>query len=189
MRAYRGSLITGQYPLTHGVFLNDVCLGNKAVSIAQTLTQAGYQTAYIGKWHLDGHGRSSYIPRERRQGFDYWKVLECTHDYNNSPYFGDENVKRKWDGYDAIAQTRDATGYIKRHAAGGPFALFVSWGPPHNPYETAPPQYKRMYDPGKLTLRPNVPKAAETGAARSGRILRPYQRAGCVPGPGDLGHQ
>lgn len=155
---YRASLITGQYPHTHGVFVNDVHLSDKATSIAEAFGSAGYDTAYIGKWHLDGRGRSSFIPRESRQGFCYWKALECTHDYNHSPYFGDSPEKLYWDGYDAIAQTRDAVGYIgSRKRRDRPFFLVLSWGPPHNPYETAPEQFKRLYDPGRLALRPNVP--------------------------------
>lgn len=163
---YRASLITGQYPLTHGLFLNDVCLSTRATSLAQAYAQAGYDTAYIGKWHLDGHGRSAYIPPERRQGFDYWKVLECTHDYNRSPYYaGNDPTKRLWEGYDVFAQTRDAQAYIAERAkAKKPFLLVLSWGPPHNPYETAPEPYKKMFDAGTITLRPNV--AAESGAAR-----------------------
>ena len=163
---YRASLITGQYPLTHGVFLNDVYLNPNAVSIAEAFNEAGYQTAYIGKWHLDGHGRSSYIPRERRQGFQFWKVLECTHDYNNSKYYADEDVPLKWEGYDAIAQTREAQRYIREDTGGKPFALFLSWGPPHNPYETAPAEYREKYDPEKIALRPNVPDAAATSARK-----------------------
>ncbi|MBI5397484.1 MAG: sulfatase-like hydrolase/transferase, partial [Verrucomicrobia bacterium] len=154
---YRASLITGQYPLRHGVFLNDVCLSTNAVSLAQAFKGAGYRTGYIGKWHLDGHGRSAFIPPERRQGFEFWRVLECTHDYNRSPYFGDENVRQQWEGYDAIAQTREAQRYIREHAKGAPFLLVLSWGPPHNPYETAPAKFREMYAPDKLALRPNVP--------------------------------
>ena len=67
---YRASLITGRYPLTHGVIVNDVCLNDDAVSLARAFKGAGYDTGYIGKWHLDGHGRRSYIPPERRQGFE-----------------------------------------------------------------------------------------------------------------------
>ncbi len=59
---YRASLLTGQYPLTHGVFVNDVCLNPNVISVAKVLKKEGYQTAYIGKWHLDGHGRKSFIP-------------------------------------------------------------------------------------------------------------------------------
>jgi len=155
---YRASLMTGQFPLTHGVFVNDVYLKHNAVSLADAYATAGYDTAYIGKWHLDGHGRSSYIPPERRQGFDYWKVLECTHNYNRSLYYaGDSDEKLYWEGYDAIAQTRDAQKYIQEHDDKKPFLLVLSWGPPHNPYETAPEQYKTMYEPENIRLRPNVP--------------------------------
>ena len=119
---YRASLLTGQYPLRHGVFVNDVYLQPRSASIAEAFSAAGYDTAYIGKWHVDGHGRSNYIPPERRQGFDYWKVLECTHEYNNSPYYeGDSDEKRYWDGYDAIAQTRDAQAYMRNRNEDRPF--------------------------------------------------------------------
>ena len=86
----RASIMTGQRALTHGVFLNDVPLNPEAVTFAKVLKQAGYDTGYIGKWHLNGDGRSEFIPRERRQGFDYWKALECTHAYNHSFYYADE---------------------------------------------------------------------------------------------------
>jgi arylsulfatase A-like enzyme len=163
---YRGTLMTGQYPLTHGVFMNDVYLRPESVSFAEALNAAGYQTGYIGKWHLDGHGRSAFIPPERRQGFGYWKVLECTHEYNNSKYYADADELQVWDGYDAIAQTDDAIRFLREDRDGRPFALFLSWGPPHNPYETAPQRYRAMYDPATLELRPNVPPEAEDQARR-----------------------
>jgi len=153
-------MLTGQRPLTHGVFVNDVYLQPRATSIAQAFSRSGYDTAYIGKWHVDGHGRSNSIPPERRLGFDYWKVLECTHDYNHSPYYaGNSDRKLYWDGYDAIAQTRDAEAYIRSHAKGIPFLLILSWGPPHAPYGTAPEAYRRLYDADTIKLRPNVPDA------------------------------
>ena len=163
---YRGSLMTGRYPLSHGVFLNDLCLSTDAVSIAQAYNQAGYQTGYIGKWHLDGHGRSSFIPPERRQGFQFWRAAECTHNYNRSHFYGDEPVKRFWKGYDAIAQTEEARQYIRRNQD-DPFALFVSWGPPHNPYETAPEKYRARFKADEIVLRANVPKEFQEGARRN----------------------
>lgn len=164
---YRGSLMTGQYPLTHGVFVNDVYLRPQKSSLARVFAAAGYDTAYIGKWHLDGHGRSSYIPRERRQGFDYWKVLECTHDYNHSKYYADDSDKALvWDGYDAIAQTEDAGRYIRSHGKTKPFLLVLSWGPPHNPYDTAPKRFRDMYKPEDIRLRGNVPTEDAPGARR-----------------------
>jgi len=142
----RASLITGQYAHQHDVFLNDLCLSNNAVSIAQAFGGAGYDTAYIGKWHLDGHGRNAYIPSERRQGFAYWSAMECTHDYQHSEYYhGDDKTRRLWQGYDASAQTDEAIRLFQTRDAGKPLFLMLSWGPPHNPYETAPDAYRAMY--------------------------------------------
>lgn len=154
---YRGSLLTGQYPLKHGLIINDVPLSSNAVSIAEAYVAGGYDTAYIGKWHVDGQGRSAYIPRERHQGFDYWKVLECTHDYNKSPYYQqDDPAKQVWKGYDAFAQTQDAQAYIAgRKKEDKPFLMILSWGPPHNPYQTAPEAYQ-LFDPAKIVLRKNA---------------------------------
>ena len=163
---YRASLLTGQYPLTHGIFYNDKPLNTSAPTIAEVFKASGYATGYIGKWHINGHdkntssvtGRRSPVPKSRRRGFDFWKVCECTHDYNNSIYFNEDDERHLWDGYDAIAQTREAQEYIKTHSGKKPFILFLSWGPPHDPYHTAPKEYEEIYkDYKKLSVRPNVP--------------------------------
>lgn len=178
---YRASLLTGQYPLTHGVFVNDVYLRPNGHSLAHEFAGDGYATAYIGKWHVDGHGRSNYIPPERRQGFEYWKVLECTHDYNHSAYYaGDSDEKLYWEGYDAIAQTRDAQRYIREHVdrcPDQPFLLALSWGPPHAPYGTAPEAYRALYDADDIVLRPNVPEA-EVARRMEERARQLARRAG-----------
>lgn len=160
----RACLLTGQHALTHGVFVNDVHLADEAVSIAKLFKAEGYDTAYVGKWHVDGRGRSNYIPPESRQGFDYWKTLECTHDYNNSRYYaGDSDQPLQWQGYDAIEQTKDVQEYIRDRSrsesseSDSPFLLVLSWGPPHAPYETAPAAYRKLYDTAAVELRPNVP--------------------------------
>ena len=164
---YRATLLTGRYPLSHGVFLNDVHLSHDAISLADAFKCAGYDTAYVGKWHVDGRGRSSDIPPERRQGFEYWKVLECTHDYNHSAYYAnDSDQKQYWQGYDAVAQTEDAVGYLREHDGRKPFLLVVSWGPPHSPYQTAPAEFQALYRPSDLTLRPNVPESEAEWARR-----------------------
>jgi arylsulfatase A-like enzyme len=163
---YRGTLMTGRHPDKHGIFVNDVPLAEDQAFLGQTFLDAGYQTGYIGKWHIDGQGRSAYIPRERRRGFEYWKVLECTHDYNQSKYYADSPELQQWEGYDVFAQTRDAQQYMTDHHAQGPFTLLLSWGPPHNPYETAPALFKAMYDHATLVLPPNIPPEHEAEARR-----------------------
>ncbi|MBN2452066.1 MAG: sulfatase [Lentisphaeria bacterium] len=156
---YRACLLTGQYPLRHGLFMNDLCLPDNGHAIAREFRRAGYDTAYIGKWHLDGHGRTRPIPPERRQGFEAWKVLECTHSYNHSQYYdGEDTTPRFWEGYDAYAQTAAAVTYIRARQHGTrPFVLFLSFGTPHDPYDTAPEELKACYPEGALELRDNVP--------------------------------
>jgi arylsulfatase A-like enzyme len=163
---YRAALMTGRYPTSTGMFLNDAHLPDSEVCIAEVLKSAGYATAYIGKWHLDGHGRSAYIPPERRRGWEYWKAAECDHSYNRSHYYtGNSDAKQFWTGYDAFTQTEDARQYIRAHARGPqPFILFVSYGGPHFPHATAPMEYKALYPPEKIELPPNVPAAMQTEA-------------------------
>jgi arylsulfatase A-like enzyme len=155
---WRASFLTGQYPLTHGVFVNDVPVGSNPTGLGDAFKTQGYSTAFIGKWHIDGQGRSAYIPPERRLGFDYFKALECTHDYNQSTYYdNDDDTQRQWEGYDVFAQTADAQQYIRAQNPDSPFLLVVSWGPPHNPYETAPQEFCDLYNRDDIQLRANVP--------------------------------
>ena len=165
---YRASLLTGRYPTSTGMFMNDLYLPDQELCMAEIYKSAGYDTAYIGKWHLDGLGRSAFIPPERRQGFDYWKTAECDHDYQKSHYYtGTSPEKKFWDGYDAFAQTQDAAQYIRDHAKGEkPFLMVVSYGTPHFPHATAPKNYVEMYPKDQLKLAPNVPDGMKAAALR-----------------------
>jgi arylsulfatase A-like enzyme len=157
---YRAMLMTGLFPMRNGMVANDLPLRPGVPSFAQALRAAGYHTGYIGKWHIDGHGREAYIPPERRLGFQHWQVLECTHAYNKSKYYdGNSDRPQFWKGYDAVAQTRAAQDYIRERAGAGPFALFLSWGPPHDPY-IAPEKYMKRFEADQIALRPNVAEHA-----------------------------
>jgi len=177
----RASLMTGQTPLTHGVYLNDVELKPKGTTLGEAFAAAGYQTGYIGKWHLHGspdgrYGRRlAFVPPESRFGFQYWKAAECDHNYMHSSYYeGDDPHIKYWQGYDAIAQTADAETYIRKHAKDDqPYFLTLSWGPPHFPY-MAPSPYKERWEGRPITLRPNVPEAEKADAIKE---LRGYYAA------------
>ena len=60
---WRASLLTGQYPLTNGVFLNDLQLPTNRPTLGTCLKDDGYRTGYIGKWHLDGSQRAGVTPQ------------------------------------------------------------------------------------------------------------------------------
>jgi arylsulfatase A-like enzyme len=176
---FRASLMTGQYPLTNGVFINDVELRPNGPTLAESFARAGYRTGFIGKWHLYGspngqYGRRlAYIPADKRLGFDYWKACECTHDYNHSLYYeGSDSTPKYWPGYDAIAQTDDACAFIERQSkTSDPYLLALSLGPPHFPYATAPEKYQAMFRGREIHFRANVP---EDRRKEAGEILRGY---------------
>jgi arylsulfatase A-like enzyme len=182
---YRAGLLTGQYPLTNGVFINDVELKPNGLTLGQAFAGAGYQTGYIGKWHLFGspdgqYGRRlAYIPPEKHFGFSYWKACECTHEYNRSLYYAGGSPEPKyWPGYDAFAQTDDACAFLDRQArARDPFFLMLSLGPPHFPLGTAPPAYRAQFEKADIQLRPNVPPDKRASATADLRGYYAHMRA------------
>jgi arylsulfatase A-like enzyme len=167
---WRASLLTGQFPLTHGLFLNDLRLSDRSPKLGQCFADAGYDTAWIGKWHVDGSGRDAPIPPDRRCGFEHWRVLECTHNYLRSAFYADnDTVPRIWPGYDADSQTADAVRWIEgRRNTSKPFLAVLAWGPPHDPYRDCPPDLLAAYDAHPPTPRPNVPDSQRERHRRDG---------------------
>lgn len=158
----RGSLLTGLFPLKHGAAANDLPMKQESESFAQVLKEkGGYHTGYIGKWHLAGIPRDQYIPEGNgRFGFREWKVANCTHQYMDSYYYDEGNHRHEIDGYEPIAQTDLAIDFISRNKGQSPWALVVSWGPPHDPYDQVPEKYQEMYQNLEVKLRDNVGQSA-----------------------------
>lgn len=157
----RATLLTGLHPLSHGVVTNDVRLREDVTSIADVLRKRGYRTAYIGKWHLDGPDRGGFTPPgPRRHGFDHWAACNCNHNYFEAFYYRDSAEPIWIDGYEPTAQTDLAIDYL-RGASGStsPFCLFLSWGPPHCPYDHVPSRFRKIYDANAIPLRPNAVEA------------------------------
>jgi arylsulfatase A-like enzyme len=153
----RGSLLTGLYPLKHGAITNDLPVRTDAESAADVLKSSGYHTGYIGKWHLGGIPRNQAILEERRLGFQEWKVCNCDHDYLHSYYYDEANVRHEIDGYDAEEYTSLAIDFIQRNTQ-SPWGLWLSWGPPHDPYFDVPQKYLDLYNDKEIALRDNVPE-------------------------------
>ena len=98
---------TGKYPTETGCFRNNIMLPSNVKTLADYIEEAGYETAYIGKWHLASDGELekaptidhtvTAIPRDLRGGYTgFWRaadVLEFTsHGYDG--YVFDENDRR-----------------------------------------------------------------------------------------------
>jgi len=142
---YRAMMMTGMYPMSNGVVYNDFPIWDGLPYIGSTFKSHGYETGYIGKWHLQGKGEGGNVPEDRRLGFDYWMPV------SGQILTEGPDGKQVWR---PDVQTDKAIEYIRTHKD-KPFCLFMSWNPPHDPY-IAPDQYMNMFPPDKMELRPNT---------------------------------
>ncbi len=171
---FRGSLLTGRYP-HKCVPGHEYPLPAGQPTIAQPFREAGYHTAWFGKWHLTGfkerNGRAAFhITRpDQRGGFDTWAGYENNNSQYDSWVHGGEGKDAfhyRLPGYETDALTDLLIKYIREQGAaqkagaGKPFFAALSVQPPHDPY-VAPPEYMRRFTPAGLKMRPNVPGVAE----------------------------
>lgn len=171
---HRASLITGKYPLSTGVFTNcktglSMRLPDEEVGIAQVLKENGYQTAYIGKWHLDepeqnrcsqpASGARDWDaftpPGPRRHGFDYWYSYG-TYDVHLKPHYWEDTPKMiEVNEWSAQHETTKAIEYLDTiRDKNTPFALYLSWNPPHSLYDQVPQKYLDLYS--DISLKDNI---------------------------------
>ncbi|OUS78602.1 hypothetical protein B1748_00565 [Paenibacillus sp. MY03] len=169
----RGSLLTGRYP-HNCVPGHEYRLPEGQPTIANVFNDAGYATAYFGKWHLDGfkesNGRGAFhiVPPERRGGFQQWIGYEN----NNSPWDswvhggeGDDAFHYRLPGFETDELTNLFIKYIEERGeqrkSGNeqPFFAVLSVQPPHNPY-MAPEAFRGKHTSANIELRANVPPIA-----------------------------
>jgi uncharacterized sulfatase len=137
----RAVLQTGRYAAEVGCFRNAISLPVDAMTVPKYLSEAGYDTAYVGKWHLasdrpEPDYRETAIPPEKRGGFkDYWMasdVLEFTsRGYNGYVHDGD-GKRHDFIGYRADCVNNYAVDFVRNHRGENPFFLFVSQIEPHH---------------------------------------------------------
>ncbi|MCF7957323.1 MAG: sulfatase [Phycisphaerae bacterium] len=156
----RAHLMTGRYSHTTGVVHNDIRLPDSETLISELMKKQGYTTGYIGKWHLAGN-RSNPVDAKSRRGWDFWAVRNCSHQHSKPEYWVNDSTESiRIPGWEPEVQTDLAIEFIKKNKQ-VPFCLYLSFGPPHNPY-IAPKKYLEMYKDKTLTARPNVPGGKTT---------------------------
>ena len=195
---HRAMLMTGRHPSLNGVPRNvndsrpDVGLRGGQETWASVLAGVGYQTGMIGKWHLEqpvipddeihGEGRRSdgkvwdaWSPPERRFGFQFWHGHGCN-DHHLTPHYWETDSPREQRldvaQWSAEHETDVALDYLGALDRDRPFALMVSWNPPHQPFDElpdwAPLEHYEGQPAESLLVRPNVrlDSPAGTEAAR-----------------------
>ncbi|MCY4064096.1 MAG: sulfatase-like hydrolase/transferase [Chloroflexi bacterium] len=129
----RACLQTGLYATETGCFRNDVPLPSDSRTLAHYFGDSGYDTAYIGKWHLSDEGAGP-VSKAQRGGYDYWlasNVLEFTSDAYDMVMYDSDGAAQKLPGYRVDAQTDAMIRYINDHQD-RPFFLFSSFIEPHH---------------------------------------------------------
>lgn len=137
----RACLQTGKYPNRTGCYVNEIGLKPEEDTIAKRLNDAGYETAYVGKWHLASDfptGRvmvDKSIPPELMGGYkDYVMVSEAleltSHGYDGYVYDKDGN-RHDFIGYRTDCITDYAIRYLQQKTSDAPFFLFISHIEPH----------------------------------------------------------
>lgn len=163
----RSCLQTGLYPTTTGCYRNGVPLPEGARTLAHRFDEAGYNTAYVGKWHL---ASGDPVPERERGGYGHWlasNVIERTSKAYRTVVYDGKGEPVRLPGYRADALTDAAIRHVARAARGDrPFYLFLSLLEPHHQNSTddypAPDGYAERYEDGWMP--PDL--AALGGSAR-----------------------
>lgn len=115
----RATLLTGQYPSTHGIV--DNIARNRAShglrTFPQALQHAGYRTAFLGKWHMGNDPTP-------RPGFDYW-VGQPGQGRSVDPEFYEDGRRHVVPGYTTDLLTDRAVAFIRRERD-RPFLLYLA---------------------------------------------------------------
>ena len=148
----RASFLTGTYANRHGVVVNEYLDYDKSLPTFPTLLQdAGYQTAYLGKWHQAMHNRP-------RPGFDKWMVF-----WGQGKYFNDTLLTETGDKF-YIPEGKYLTDQLNELAVdyidtasenGRPFMLYLSHKALHEPF-TPPNRHKDLYEDIKIPTQDNL---------------------------------
>lgn len=187
--AHRASLMTGKYPTSTGMVINELRMNPNQECFGHVLTRSGYATGYIGKWHLyaDELGNhydpiNSFIPPgPNRLGFDgYWAAYNFHHEYYRGYYHTDspECISYGKKVYEPDGQTDLAIRFLERQAnADKPFALFLSYGTPHDPWgdNNVPDSFRAPFEAADFPNPPNYADENDPYADNWAR-LKPQDR-------------
>lgn len=120
----RACFLTSKYVHLHGVKGNRQPFPtDKETTFPQLLQKAGYETAYVGKWHMDGQTAV-------QQGFDRW-VSYKAHGRYIDPVFIIDGKQKPQKGHMTDLTTQYAVDWLKKRKSGKPFLLYMAHKAPH----------------------------------------------------------
>ncbi|MGH7502566.1 MAG: SUMF1/EgtB/PvdO family nonheme iron enzyme [Longimicrobiales bacterium] len=130
----RASILTGRYAHRHGIVDNTSPIPAGTQFFPQFLHDAGFRTAYVGKWHM---GEVDDVPQP---GFDHWVSFRGQGVYQD-PLLNIDGERRQVQGYTTDVLTDQALAWLeqtRREAPDQPFFLYLSHKAVHAEFEPAP---------------------------------------------------
>ncbi|KAA5539874.1 sulfatase [Roseiconus nitratireducens] len=165
----RASILTGQYAHNHRVVDNYHPVDPRLVFFPQHLQQAGYQTAFIGKWHMGGD------IDDPQRGFDHWVAFKGQGTYWPDGHGTTREVPQTtYDGLNVNGQRVPQRGYItdeltdyalewlQRRDRDRPFFLYVSHKGVHADFVPAD-RHRGRYDNQPLPITIPTPDQMREG--------------------------
>lgn len=152
----RASILTGQYAHRHRVVDNQNPVPPGTTFFAEHLQRAGYDTAFIGKWHMGGESD------DPQRGFDHWVSFRGQGTYlpsKNGLNVNGKRVPRK--GYITDELTDYALEWLRERKADRPFLLMLSHKAVHSefiPAERHRGRYAGAPLPEPPTMKPAPPE-------------------------------
>lgn len=165
----RASILTGQYAHNHRVVDNYHAVDPDLVFFPQRMQEAGYETAFIGKWHMGGD------IDDPQRGFDHWIAFKgqgtywpdghgTTREVPQTTYDGfNINGKRvPQQGYVTDELTKYATDWLKSRSSEKPFFLYISHKAVHADFVPAD-RHRLRYEDRKMPIETPTVAALDSG--------------------------
>jgi N-acetylglucosamine-6-sulfatase len=126
----RASILTGQYAHTHTIVDNQAPLPKGLKFFPQYLQNAGYKTAFLGKWHM---GNTDDAPQP---GFDYWLSFKGQGVYYNPTLnINGQKVEHRDSSHITDLLTNYALDWLKKQDKSKPFFMYLSHKAVHAMFE------------------------------------------------------
>jgi len=144
----RASILTGQYSHCHTIVDNYAPDPGNLVYFPQYLQKVGYETAFLGKWHMGDHGDKP------QPGFDHWESFKGQGIYYNPELnINGERIQYKDSTYITDLLTEHAIDWLDHRDKDKPFFMYLSHKAVHAEFEPAK-RHKGRYKGKKITLPP-----------------------------------
>jgi arylsulfatase A len=149
----RSAILTGRTPHRNGVYTwiqegSEVHLRPSEITLPRLLRDAGYATAHVGKWHLNGRFNNPAQPQPNDHGYSYWLGTQnnaAPSHRNPTNFVRNGAAVGPLEGYSAPLVVGEAVAWLKQHRdRSKPFFLAVWTHEPHLPIETDP-QFQEPY--------------------------------------------